>query len=136
MAQAIFDTISTRDILNGTVAITVAYIAAQPTLSLANIVDAIHAIRGALGTPTEQPVASAVDPRRSVFTDHLVCLECGTWAKQLKRHLRTAHDLSPAQYLAKHGLPDTYPLVSPAYSQKRSQMARDMGFGLKRKRNG
>jgi predicted transcriptional regulator len=49
----------------------------------------------------------------------------------LKRHLRTAHGMTPKQYREKWGLPDDYPLTAPAYSESRSKMAKTLGLGRK-----
>jgi predicted transcriptional regulator len=71
----------------------------------------------------------AVDPRRSVFADHVVCLECGRKMTSLRRHLKTAHALTPDGYRRKWGLPGGYPIVAPDYARLRSAMARASGLG-------
>ncbi len=37
--------------------------------------------------------------------DYLICLEDGIKLKMLKRHLRTAYDMTPEQYRERWGLP-------------------------------
>lgn len=90
---------------------------------------------GAVEQPQEaaaqEPQKPAVPLRRSVQQDHLVCLEDGTKVKTLKRHLQSAHGITPQQYREKWGLPRDYPMTAPAYSERRSQMARDLGLGRK-----
>ncbi|MEO9685049.1 MucR family transcriptional regulator, partial [Tateyamaria sp.] len=54
--------------------------------------------------------------------------------KSLKRHLRTHYDLSPDEYRAKWQLDADYPMVAPNYAAARSELARKMGLGQKRKR--
>lgn len=76
-------------------------------------------------------VTPAVPIRRSVNADYLVCLVCGKHQKTLKRHLATAHALSPADYRTRFGLPSDYPMVASAYSQARSDMAKQIGLGQK-----
>ena len=49
----------------------------------------------------------------------------------LKRHLRTAHGLTPEAYRAKWDLPGTYPMVAPDYAKTRSRMAKASGLGRK-----
>jgi predicted transcriptional regulator len=73
----------------------------------------------------------AVPVRRSVQPDHIVCLEDGMKVKTLKRHLQSAHGMTPQQYREKWGLARDYPMTAPAYSERRSQMARDLGLGRK-----
>jgi predicted transcriptional regulator len=55
----------------------------------------------------------AVNPQKSVFSDHLVCLGDGAQVTMLKHHLQTAHGLTPEQYRAKWRLPPHYPMVAP-----------------------
>ena len=75
------------------------------------------------------PLTPAVPIQRSIQREYLVCLEDGRKRKLLKRYLRTVFDLSPAQYRAKWGLPDDYPMVAPAYASTRSRLARLWGLG-------
>ena len=72
---------------------------------------------------------AAVDIRKSVFPDHLVCLEDGKHVTMLKRHLNTAHGLTPEAYRTKWGLPATYPMVAPNYAKTRSGLAKASGLG-------
>lgn len=71
----------------------------------------------------------AVPVKKSVTPDYLICLEDGTKLKMLKRHLRTAYDMTPEQYREKWGLPEDYPMVAPNYAKKRSSLAREFGLG-------
>lgn len=73
--------------------------------------------------------APAVPIKKSVQREHIICLECGIRARTLKRHLQSAHDLAPQQYREKWQLPKDYPMVAPAYSEKRSHMAKELGLG-------
>ena len=83
----------------------------------------------------EQPKALAVEPkpainaRKSITPDFLVCLEDGKKFKSLKRHLRSHYNLSPEQYREKWGLPADYPMVAPNYAMARSSLAKRMGLG-------
>ena len=67
-----------------------------------------------------------------VKAKHVVCLECGKKLKTLKTHLRKAHGLMPKEYFQRFALePKKYPLVCKEYSEQRSKMAKDRGFGVK-----
>jgi predicted transcriptional regulator len=66
-----------------------------------------------------------------VKPDYIVCLDCGAKVKTLKRHLQSAHGLTPQQYRERWELKRDYPMTAPAYSERRSQMARDLGLGRK-----
>jgi predicted transcriptional regulator len=71
---------------------------------------------------------------RSVRPDHVVCLECGLRSKTLRRYLRTAHGLEPADYRARWKLPADHPLTAPSYSAQRSAMAAQFGLGQRGRR--
>jgi predicted transcriptional regulator len=73
----------------------------------------------------------AVAVRSSIARDHIICLEDGRSFKSLKRHLRTAHGFTPAQYRARWSLRSDYPLVAPAYAEQRSKLAKQIGLGRK-----
>jgi predicted transcriptional regulator len=65
-----------------------------------------------------------------VKAKYVVCLECGKKMKTLKTHLRKAHNLMPKEYFQRFGLdPKKYPLVCKDYSEQRSKMAKERGFG-------
>jgi predicted transcriptional regulator len=89
-------------------------------------------IGNAAESPQEEaPREPAVSPRSSVKRDYIVCLDCGAHVKTLKRHLQSAHGLEPRAYRERWGLKQDYPLTAPAYSERRSQMAHDLGLGRK-----
>ncbi|MSP30011.1 MAG: MucR family transcriptional regulator [Acetobacteraceae bacterium] len=77
---------------------------------------------------TERP-APAVPVKKSIFPDYLVCLEDGKKLKMLKRHLRTAYNMSPEQYRDRWDLEPTYPMVAPNYAKHRSPLAKKIGLG-------
>ncbi len=80
--------------------------------------------------PVDKP-QPAVSVRKSVFADHIVCLEDGKKLKMLKRHLKTAYDMTPEQYRERWGLPADYPMVAPDYARHRSALAKQIGLGTK-----
>ncbi len=73
----------------------------------------------------------AVPVKKSVFSDHIVCLEDGKKLKMLKRHLKTAYNMTPDQYRERWGLPADYPMVAPNYARHRSSLAKKIGLGTK-----
>ena len=77
---------------------------------------------------TAEALVPAVNPKRSIFPDYIICLEDGKRFKSLKRHL-AALDLTADQYRAKWGLDSSYPMVAPNYSQQRSALAKASGLG-------
>ena len=73
----------------------------------------------------------AVPVKKSVFPDHIICLEDGKKLKMLKRHLKTAFNMTPEQYRERWNLPAEYPMVAPNYAATRSALALKMGLGQK-----
>ena len=69
--------------------------------------------------------------KKSVFPDHIVCLEDGKKLKMLKRHLKTAYNMTPEQYRERWGLTSDYPMVAPNYAKHRSSLAKKIGLGTK-----
>ena len=108
-----------------------------PVSELPNLISDIHAALGRVGGPGESaPVEKqkpAVNPKKSIHDDYIVCLEDGKKFKSLKRHLMTHYGLTPDQYREKWGLDASYPMVAPNYAAARSQLAKKMGLGRKRK---
>jgi predicted transcriptional regulator len=104
---------------------------------LPGVISQVHAALGGTVAPAEEVLEKpkpAVSVRRSIQSDHLVCLEDGQKFKSLKRHLMTHHGLTPEQYREKWDLPADYPMVAPSYAESRSRLAKEMGLGQKRKR--
>ena len=92
-----------------------------------------NVFRALSGTGKPQP---AVPIRRSIFPDYLVCLEDGKRLKMLKRHLKTAYNMTPEQYRDKWGLAPDYPMGAPNYAQHRSTLAKKIGLGTKPRARG
>ena len=101
------------------------------------LLNTVHAaLSGATPGNEETAIASpspvpAVNPKKSVTPDYLICLEDGKKFKSLKRHLKTSFDLTPEQYRKKWNLDPSYPMVAPNYAETRSRLAKTMGLGRK-----
>ena len=93
--------------------------------------EAAEAVRQFL-EPAVPAYAPAVPVEESVADNYIVSLVTGKQYKVLSRHL-TSLGLTPAEYRARYGLPDDYPMVAPAYTRERSKLALSKGLG-KRKR--
>ena len=78
----------------------------------------------------------AVPVKKSIFPDYIVCLEDGKKLKMLKRHLKTAYNMSPEEYRKRWGLPSDYPMVAPNYAKHRSILAKEIGLGTKSRGKG
>jgi predicted transcriptional regulator len=101
------------------------------------LITAVHAALARIeggGTPeSEEELIPAVSIRRSVQQEALTCLDCGHRGKLLKRHLQRAHGLNPDGYRERWGLKPDYPMVAPAYANRRSELAKALGLGRSRR---
>lgn len=75
------------------------------------------------------PPEPKVPIKKSVQSDYIICLEDGQKFRSMKRHLQTKYNMTPDQYKARWNLPADYPMVAPAYSAARSQLAKASGLG-------
>lgn len=90
--------------------------------------------RLASGEPKQEPAVPAVNPKKSIHPDFIICLEDGKRFKSLKRHLGSAYGMTPDDYRRKWSLPADYPMVSPNYAAARSALAKATGLGRKKGR--
>ncbi|MCW1432020.1 MucR family transcriptional regulator [Novosphingobium sp. JCM 18896] len=128
------------DVTALTVQLLSAYLA-NNTVASNELADLIRTTRSAL---TEDPPAAsnpaadehpapAVTVRKSLASpDHILSLIDGKPYQTLKRHL-TRHGLTPETYRKRYNLPDSYPMVAPAFAAKRREIAQKIGLGVKRK---
>ena len=123
------------DVLGMTAQIVSAHVSNNPVPAdeLPGLINEVY--RSLSGVGAQSPVAEkpqpAVPVKKSVFPDHIVCLEDGKKLKMLKRHLKTAYDLTPEQYRERWNLPPDYPMVAPSYARHRSSLAKKIGLGTK-----
>lgn len=126
------------ELLEHTSAIVAAHAANNHVLTadLVESIQSVYTTLAGLSVPREQPpveLVPAVLVKKSVTDEHIICLEDGKKLKMLKRHLKTAYDLTPEEYRAKWSMPYDYPMVAPAYARKRQELAKKIGLGRKPK---
>ncbi|RWH73778.1 MAG: transcriptional regulator [Mesorhizobium sp.] len=105
-----------------------------PVASLPDLIESVNSSLSKIGEPSEpeKPAQTpAVNPKRSVFPDYIICLEDGKRFKSLKRHLGVHYGLTPDEYREKWGLKPDYPMVAPNYAAQRSELAKSSGLGRK-----
>ena len=105
-----------------------------PTL-INQIYNSLANIGTAPAAPATRP-QPAISVKKSVQPDYIVCLEDGKKLKMLKRHLKTAYNLTPEQYRERWSLGPDYPMVAPDYAKHRSSLAKQIGLGTKPRGNG
>jgi len=124
------------DLVGLTADIVSAYVSknAVPVAGLPELIASIHSSLSGVGhahVVEEAKQAPAVNPKRSVFPDYIICLEDGKKFKSLKRHLDVHYSMTPDEYRAKWGLKSDYPMVAPSYAAQRSELAKSLGLGRK-----
>ena len=129
------------DLLEMTVEIVASHVSNNnvPIDELPALIGKVHQALSSLGEGLPQPSTAArpqpaVSIKKSVMPDYIVCLEDGKKLKMLKRHLRTAYNMTPEQYRERWSLPADYPMVAPNYARQRRDLAKQIGLGTGRRR--
>ncbi len=123
-----------QELLRLTSTIVGAHISNNPVAAtdVPGLIVTVHQTLATLGPEEPAPKPNpAVPIKQSVTPDYIICLEDGKKQKMLKRHLKTAHGMSPSEYRERWGLPRDYPMVAPNYSKQRSALAKKIGLGRK-----
>ena len=127
------------DLLTLTTEIVAAHVS-NNTVALGDLPQLINQVYNSLANIGAPPLAAAARPqpavsiKKSVQPEYIVCLEDGKKLKMLKRHLKTAYNLSPEAYRERWGLPPDYPMVAPNYARQRSRLAKEIGLGTRARR--
>lgn len=129
------DEIEKTEILELTTDVVAAHVS-NNTVALADLPQLIRDVYNTLsglGTVSVAPERPqpAVPIRKSVTPEYIICLEDGKKLKMLKRHLKTAYDMTPDEYRDRWGLAADYPMVAPRYAAHRSSLAKKIGLGTK-----
>ncbi|MGE5268413.1 MAG: MucR family transcriptional regulator [Thiohalocapsa sp.] len=128
-----------NDLLALTTEIVAAHVS-NNTVSLGDLPQLINQVYSSLANIGSVPAPPATRPqpavsvKKSVQPDYIVCLEDGKKLKMLKRHLKTAYNMSPESYRERWGLPPDYPMVAPNYARQRSRLAKEIGLGTRARR--
>ncbi|MEJ8405228.1 MucR family transcriptional regulator [Brevundimonas vesicularis] len=127
----------TPSLLDMTVGIVANYVSNNdlPHERIGDLIHSTHAALAGIGQAKPEVVeaparASAAQIRKSITDEGLISFLDGRTYKSLKRHLST-NGITPNEYRDRFGLPSTYPMVSPAYSARRSELAKSLGLGAK-----
>ena len=101
---------------------------------LSPLIERVYEALRRAGAETIEPERPepAAPIKKSVFPDYLICLEDGKKLKMLKRHLKTAYNMTPDDYRRRWQLPADYPMVAPNYAKHRSTLAKQIGLGSRR----
>jgi len=135
------DQADTNEILALTADIVAAHVS-NNTVGVGELPQLIQQVYASLSTLGQTPAPAperphpAVPIKKSVTPEYIICLEDGKKLKMLKRHLKTAFNMTPEQYRERWGLPPDYPMVAPKYAEQRSKLAKDIGLGTRARRRG
>ena len=130
---------ASEELLSLTAEIVAAHVGNNP-VPLADLPQLIEQVYRSLTSVGSEPVPAAERPqpavpiKKSVMPDYIICLEDGKKLKMLKRHLKTAYDITPEEYRERWGLPADYPMVAPNYAKQRSKLAKEIGLGTRARR--
>ena len=129
------DKVENAELMELTAEIVASYVSNNTVASadLAGVIHDVYRAMTSLGAQvalTERP-KPAVTVKKSIMPDYIICLEDGKKLKMLKRHLKTAYNMSPEDYRERWGLPADYPMVAPNYAKHRSSLAKKIGLGTK-----
>jgi len=133
------NTEQSNDLLALTTEIVAAHVS-NNTIALGDLPQLINQVYNSLAHIGTAPAAAAVRPqpavsiKKSVQPDYIVCLEDGKKLKILKRHLKTAYNMSPEAYRERWSLSPDYPMVAPNYARQRSRLAKEIGLGTRARR--
>jgi predicted transcriptional regulator len=127
-----------KEMLALTAEIVAAHVA-NNTVPVADLPQLIHDVHRALNgvgqqAPQVERPQPAVPIKKSITPEYLICLEDGKKLKMLKRHLKTAYNMTPEEYRERWGLAADYPMVAPNYAEHRSSLAKKIGLGTKSRR--
>jgi predicted transcriptional regulator len=78
---------------------------------------------------TEQPKESSISIRQAFKKDEVICMVCQKGGfKTLKKHLSTAHQLTPGQYRKQFGIKSSQKLAAKNFSDARRKAAEERGM--------
>jgi len=133
-------TIATSELLNLTTEIVASYVS-NNSVEAADLTEVVKTVYGTLselasgrGSFSATRPEPAISVKKSISDDYIVCLEDGKKLKMLKRHLKSAYNMSPEQYRERWGLAPDYPMVAPSYARQRSELAKNIGLGTRPRR--
>ncbi len=133
------DAANSSDLLTLTTEIVAAHVS-NNTVAVSDLPQLINQVYQSLAGIGKAPVATAERPqpavsvKRSVHPDYIICLEDGKKLKMLKRHLKTAYNMTPDEYRERWNLQPDYPMVAPNYARQRSKLAKEIGLGTRGRR--
>ena len=128
--------INARDLLELTSEIVAAHVSNNSvTMSdLPTLIEQVYKTLSNVGKDTDtngERLTPAIPIKKSITPDFIICLEDGKRLKMLKRHLKTAYNMTPDEYRERWGLPSDYPMVAPNYANQRSSLAKAIGLGTR-----
>lgn len=76
----------------------------------------------------EEVVIEKIDPRESIQTEKVICLECNAEMRQLTAKHLSSHGLTIREYKRKYGFPLRQSLSAKSLSEARSKAAKERGL--------
>ncbi len=130
------ETLTPQEIMSFMTEITSSYLSGNeiPSLEIPVLMKTIYQTvielsRDANNIKHRPTLTPAVPIEESIHNEYIVCLEDGKKLQMLKRHLNTVYKMTIEQYKERWGLSIDYPVVSPNYAKRRSEIAKTTGLG-------
>lgn len=129
-----------QDIMGMTADITAAHVS-KNTVAVSDVptlITSIYQALRALDTPSQAIIDKpkfipAVSRQKSLANPNfIISMIDGKPYKMLRRHL-SRNGLTPDTYRERYGLPKGYPMIAPAYAERRREIALKVGLGRKPK---
>ncbi len=88
-----------------------------------------QAVESAAEQLAEESKAPALTIKQAFRKDEVICMVCGKGGfKTLKKHLATAHQLTPGQYRKQFGIKSSQKLAAKSFSESRRKAAEERGM--------
>jgi len=103
------------------------------------LITTVHqALSDIVSPKAEEPVGPVYEPAVSIRKSladpaKIISMIDGKPYSMLKRHLGQ-HGLTPQEYRQRYGLPADYPMIAPAYAERRREIAKTIGLGSMRRK--
>lgn len=88
-----------------------------------------QAVEATTSQAAEEPKSPSLTIKQAFKKDEVICMVCGKGGfKTLKKHLATAHELTPGQYRKQFGIKSSQKLAAKSFSESRRKAAEERGM--------
>lgn len=102
---------------------------------IGNVAHGIQVAAGTMPVPEAGQTTPAMDPKKAIKENSVVCLECGKSFKIITRKHLATHGLTPEEYRAKYGYKKTQALACKSLARERRKKMKSMELWKRRKKS-